>query len=58
MAKTSSPTGAVGNPYRRDEGPHKGAQSSAGRTIKLSDEDRRKFERQRQGVISRITAAE
>jgi hypothetical protein len=49
--------GAAGNPYRRDDEPHKGAKSSAGRLIKLSDEDRRKFERQRQGVMTRLAGA-
>jgi hypothetical protein len=58
LANRPPPNGNAGNPYRRDDEPHRGARNSGGQRISLSDEERRKLDRQRQGVIGRITAAE
>jgi hypothetical protein len=45
------------NPYRRDDEPHKGARNSGGQRITLSDDERRKLDRQRQEVIGRLLNA-
>lgn len=57
MAKSHDPNAAPVNPYRRDDEPHKGSRDKGGQRITLSEDERRKLDRQRQGVIGRLLNA-
>lgn len=57
MAKSHDPNATLVNPYRRDDEPHKGGRDSGGRRITLSEDERRKLDRQRQGVLGRLLSA-